>query len=362
LLNLVKSVCFRNINSLLIITKSEKIKIVQTDDQNPIEIEEDLKRCLVHRIDKKYLSDYLSASLNDIETFKNSQIYVIELRIQPKTNYYMLRFNYDNTKRFEILINTFELNKAPNERNQTVNMTIENKSISENLSHKGNLNEDPAKKDSIMYLIRDNNVKNPSENQGGAQKPQKNSVFNLNENKSNNIFNNNITEEDEKAKKNHVNNKNINLNNSDNLEEFPDDEFLHEAIMKEQKKDLEKKMTEDESNIKLKKSAIPSANEFAQKLEEVFYFSIQKAEYAFKLSKSGLEYTAKSNEKSSNEKWGLINTSDITEFKILSESENNNTYDVLFTFALKKIIFLDKKTLFILRVLIKKHLTFLRKN
>jgi hypothetical protein len=147
----IRTLCNKSIYSLIIFTRNEKLKLIQTIEElemhqhiplqnvKPNEIEEDLKKIQFYRIEKKILSDTLSINLNENEHFRNSNFYIIELKSVPKSIYYMIRISTENSRRIELAINSFDLYRNSIDRNFTINnnYTIDNNKSLENLSNKG---------------------------------------------------------------------------------------------------------------------------------------------------------------------------------------------------------------------------------
>lgn len=147
----IKTLCNKIYFSLIVITKNEKLKLIQTIEElemnqhiplqnvKPNEIEEDLKKVQFYRIEKKTLSDIVSINMNDIDSFKNCNFYIIELKTSPKSSYYLIRISSEYSKRLEIAINSFDLYRSSIDRNFTINnnYTIDNNKSLENYSNRG---------------------------------------------------------------------------------------------------------------------------------------------------------------------------------------------------------------------------------
>ena len=189
--NYINSLCSKKVFSLILITKQERFRLVQTIEElesqmmtplnlKPNEIEENVRNIQFHKIDKKFVNDFLSPKLNDNENFKNYQIYIVEYNNINNSQYYMIGISKENTKRLNLVFQLFELNKNLNERKFYINnnLTIENnKSLGDISSVKGGFSEkSDIKKDSILSK-KENPIKKETLSD---EKSAKKTIFTIN--------------------------------------------------------------------------------------------------------------------------------------------------------------------------------------
>ena len=331
----LNTLCNKIFISFILITIQEKLKLIQTIEEleknnnlhqhinKPNEIEEELYNVQFYKIDKKFIADNLSTSLNVNENFINSQIYIVELKNQ-NSQFYFLRISNENAKRFDIVLSSFDLFKNINERGLMNNNLIidQNKSLGDNFSNnEGNQKEFSEKSDTRKYSVALLNKKETM----AEDKSKKINSYTLNPG----VFKQSQTNESNDGLSISDNNNNIfnNFSKPKNEEKKDDDNISFKSIFNK-KKSITLQKKEDEK----------SENNFID--NEIFTFEIDKKLHKVKLSSNGIEYIPKSFIEI--EKWNLIEYGNIKNFEI--KSENALNYEIIFTLNLKiKLSFNDKE-------------------
>lgn len=129
LINLLKGVLNKDYNYILVINKNEKLRIINNNEDESFfnkqfsEIEEDVKKVRVFKIDKKFILDKFASitSLHKDQNFNNlfwsvNSYYIIEVRNKQETNmktvissYYLVRITNENIERFDQALNQLKM-------------------------------------------------------------------------------------------------------------------------------------------------------------------------------------------------------------------------------------------------------------